>query len=164
MTFFHCFAMVDYGDDIYFPYSLEQTLYRQWRPVLEEIRKLPPDDEVARWTDEWITLGTHVGLSPDTISENEERAIRLHEDRIIPYDRCHWRGCLCSNHEPLHKMQECRGCRRARYCGRECQKKYANLTFLDASLLWRIDPYISDWKDGGHRNSCSRKYVKDESD
>ena len=23
---------------------------------------------------------------------------------------------------------------------------------------------ISDWKDGSHRNSCSRKYVKDESD
>ena len=127
---FESFTVVQDRDEngVLLPYTLEQTLYVQWRQVLETIRRIPPDAEgqVAFWTNEWVRLGARIGLNPNTPSENEVRAVTSYMNRVIPQGQCHWRDCLCSHHTPWHRMQECQGCRQVRYCSRKCQKRYVH--------------------------------------
>ncbi|GJE85155.1 hypothetical protein PsYK624_012330 [Phanerochaete sordida] len=63
-------------------------------------------------------------------------ALRAQHPVAADRRHCNWSGCLCSAHEPPHRVKVCKGCWSVVYCGKDCQE--------------------NDWTKGGHRERCLR--------
>ncbi|GJE93202.1 zinc finger MYND domain-containing protein [Phanerochaete sordida] len=89
----------------------------QWRPLHQT----------------WTILGRVLDVEAHGTAPVDAEEIRK---AFPPLLRCNWHECMCSVHEPLHKLQVCRGCSYVAYCNDRCQRR--------------------DWTDGGHRENCAR--------
>ena len=72
----------------------------------------------------WMQLGLAHGLS----EESETAWLETDEAKqptsdTCPWAHCGWSGCMCFDQKPLYKLSACKGCERAYYCGKICQKK-----------------------------------------
>ncbi|GJE89907.1 hypothetical protein PsYK624_060190 [Phanerochaete sordida] len=73
----------------------------------------------------WRRVGQAIPEGPEAVPN---------EAPFEPLARCAWHKCLCSVHEPKHRMRVCKGCWVVAYCGTKCQ--------------------TDDWHAGGHREHC----------
>lgn len=135
---------------------MERAVLRLWRPVLEELQSMPLDDGglVAHSKENWVLIGSYMGLSPEKYHPMEEQATSVHKARHVPYKRCQWRDCFCTYHQPEHSMRVCKGCWKSRYCSKKCQKRCVASAMAN-QLEKCTDIYMdSDWREGGHRAWC----------
>ncbi|GJE93194.1 zinc finger MYND domain-containing protein [Phanerochaete sordida] len=90
---------------------------------------------IAQWKplhQTWTLLGRALEVDEHGTARIEPEEIRATFPLLA---RCNSSECLCSIHEPLHKLQTCRACSRVAYCNDRCQQK--------------------DWAEGGHKESCA---------
>ena len=68
----------------------------------------------------WKLLAVRLRISQFPGTEAEAR-------RLIPtqsWGTCSWEKCPCHEVHPRHEMRVCKGCWVAKYCCKECQRRY----------------------------------------
>lgn len=106
-----------------------------WRVARDDVRARG-FDRVQSWKEmvrTWTLLGR--ALQVDTLGTAQPDPEEVRKS-FVPLERCGWAGCMCSVHEPIHKLQPCKGCFRVAYCNKMCQAR--------------------DWRDGGHKSRCTK--------
>ncbi|GJE93193.1 zinc finger MYND domain-containing protein [Phanerochaete sordida] len=121
---------------------LRRASRAHWKHVMDGLRarRVHRGDGDTRWRplhQTWVLLGRALEVDAYGTAPVEHEEVRATFPLLT---RCTWRECLCSVHEPLHKLQACRGCSLAAYCNDHCQRK--------------------DWTDGGHSKDCAKRPSK----
>ncbi|GJE93340.1 hypothetical protein PsYK624_094990 [Phanerochaete sordida] len=87
-----------------------------WRAVAETLACREGADW-ARFARLWVDARELIGPECTLVVEDMHFAFR-------PLKRCAWAECLCSRHEPAHRMRMCKRCEQVVYCGERCQRRW----------------------------------------
>ena len=117
--------------------TMRHSLRQEWYKTLLEIRSEKRNathwqgahrPEIDALEQAWIALGVGVQLDEETERRDYEREAK--KAAMV----CSWRSCQYHHEKPPTPLLMCKGCGKAKYCSRECQKM--------------------DWKEGRHKLRC----------
>ena len=117
--------------------TMRHSLRQEWYKTLLEIRSEKRNathwqgahrSEIDALEQAWIALGVGVQLDEETERRDYERETK--KAAMV----CSWRSCQYHHEKPPTPLLMCKGCGKAKYCSRECQKL--------------------DWKEGRHKLRC----------
>ena len=110
------------------PSSFRQSdeIRRVWITTLQELRQYTGHPVRPKAVQLWVMLGRLHGfeerLESAWLKQNTHPAPKIPKGAAA-WSRCAWAGCMCHEQKPLYRLAACKGCLRAYYCSKECQKR-----------------------------------------
>lgn len=133
---------------------LRQDSRKRWHTTWDSLRAVTRRHTISYRMVSHSWLALKATLEIERFEQLDRESVR-DERAFPPFTMCNWKNCLCSVHEPVHKLKICKRCRRVAYCNTRCQEKYV-LFPLNNEQERLSTPFSRDWTDGSHKSQCRR--------